>query len=114
MNFLRIMRPIMLFLFLLTGFSLAQITILESDIDNLFGANHQVYFLTDTTDTTFQIDIGAPGASQVYDFTGIDFVVIDIGSTFPGTQVPQFASRFPADALVLKQTVDISENYFFP
>jgi len=113
MIFLRIMRPVMLLLFLLTGFSLAQITILESDIDNLFGANHQVYFLTDTTDTTFQIDIGAPGASQVYDFSDINFVVVDIGATFPSTQVPQLTSRFPADALILKQTEDISQNYFF-
>lgn len=90
----------------------SQITITRSHLELLFAANQQTYIYADTTDSVFQVNIGGPGGSRVYDFTGFQFSRVDTAPTMAIAAVPQLPPRYPSDAIAFRLTEDRETNEY--
>jgi len=90
----------------------AQITISQSHLELIFAVSQQTYVYTDTTDSVFQVNIGGPGGSHVYDFTSFQFSRVDTAPTMAIGVVPQLPPRYPSDAIAFRLTQDRETNEY--
>jgi len=82
---------------IITGCTTPPITISENDVRAVFTPGTTVRMLWDST--SLPVNVGATGGPNTYDFKELDFRLYDSVSVLAVTQIPQLASRFPADAV---------------
>ena len=103
--FLTIINCILLF-----NSTLAQITVSQSNLELIFGLGQQAYLYSDTTDTTFQVDIGAPGGPNTYDFNGLQFTPRDTTGAVLANEFEELINRYPQDAIAFRTFTDQQTN----
>lgn len=87
----------MMSLTIIAGCKAPPITVSESDVRAVFSPGTFVRMLWDSTSRP--VNVGATGGPNTYDFRDLDFHLYDSATVLAVTQIPQLASRFPADAV---------------
>lgn len=82
---------------IITGCTASPITISENDVKAVFTPGTTVRLLWDSTGRP--VNVGGTGGPNTYDFRELDFHLYDSVGVLPVTQIPQLASRFPANAV---------------
>ncbi len=105
-------RYAILLLFLAqTGYG--QITIQETDVQQIFDPGATITILSDTSQ---YINVGKTGGPNVYDFSSLTFPDSAAYTLYPSSQIPQLAARFNPSSLVWgasPQNIDNSHVFFF-
>lgn len=103
--------------FFLSPNTFCQITINQNHVETIFGAGKTTFIYADTS-SEITVDVGKPGAANIYDFSGLRLVLVDTARIIPVNQVSQLLAHFPEDALSLRTLNDqsrrglsISETY---
>ena len=82
---------------IITGCTAPPITISESDVRAVFTPGTTIRLLWDSTSRL--VNVGRTGGPNTYDFRELDFRLYDSVGVLTVPQIPQLASRFPADAV---------------
>lgn len=96
-----LLAPVLIFWIVLEGCKPQAITISESHVQAVFsdGSNIRVF-----EDSSMQpVNVGKTGGHNVYDFSKRPFYVAGTGTVYSVTKIPQLASRFPSNAVALKE-----------
>ena len=104
---------VVIFVSALTGSiatSVAQTTISQAQIQDVFTPGNTVRFYQDTT--SIMVNVGGQGGANVYDFTALPFVYVGRDTVFSVSAIPQLAPRYPASTVSLKN-MDFSGGFFF-
>ncbi len=77
------------------------ITISESQVQAVFSDGSNIRVFEDSS--MHPVNIGKTGGHNVYDFSKRPFYLAGSGTVYSVTKIPQLASRFPSNAVALKE-----------
>lgn len=80
------------------------ITISESHVQAVFSDGSNIRVFEDSSRQP--VNVGKTGGHNVYDFSKRFFYLVGTGTVYSVTKIPQLASRFPSNAVALKEGTD--------
>ncbi|NND31293.1 MAG: T9SS type A sorting domain-containing protein [Saprospiraceae bacterium] len=100
-------KTLCILLLLMTMTVRGQVSITDADLLNLIGKSQ----VLEEDSSTVTLDVGSPGANQVWDHRNIEFInVSSINVSFESPAGNPFSNQFPAANLVQHLTTDLADG----